>query len=281
MEYCTISVRGSSRERNEDAYGTREGDIFVAADGVGGSRHGEVASETAVRVILQWLDSHAQLLNMRPKLTLLSAVRQANDEIIRRGLNDPRLIGMGTTIVVAFLHENHAYVVNVGDSRAYLIRPPHTIEQLSMDHTLLQELLKSKKSVDKPHNLNFLQRVITQSLGSRRISPHHSETGLREGDYIVLCTDGLTTTVSNDQIMSAVLSGSPLRTISRKLVSTAREAGGGDDITIVLVHAVHNASIANHSVRNKLSQTSGTRRDPRIIASRMIGCHAKRFNQMI
>jgi len=233
-------MRGSLRERNEDAYAVTRQGIFVIADGVGGSRYGEVASVLATHTISRYLTSHRESLRRRPKPVMIKSVKEANGEIIKQGLIDPRLIGMGATIVAAFLDGEHAHVVSVGDSRAYLVRPPTIIKQLTRDHSLLQELQKHLKDDQEILRAKSLRHIITQWLGSREVFPYYSSLFLRDGDYILLCTDGLTGTLSDTQIMNQVLSGSTLEKITQGLTSAVKQEGSSDDTTIVLVHLEDN-----------------------------------------
>jgi protein phosphatase len=169
---------------------------------------------------------------------MIAAAKETNSEIFRQGLIDPRFIGMGTTVVAAFLDKQRAHLVNVGDSRAYLIRPPNIIKQLTKDHSLLQELHDRLGDHEISHS-KLLKHIITQWLGSRKISPYYSSIALRRGDYVLLCTDGLSGILSGTQIMDKIVSGSTLEKANRELVTAAKEMGGNDDITIVLVRVDH------------------------------------------
>jgi protein phosphatase len=166
---------------------------------------------------------------------MIGAVREANDAIIRRGLMDPRFVGMGTTVVVAFLDGKKAHIVNVGDSRGYLIRPPATIRQLTQDHSLLQEL-KITQCQQNSINSQLLKHIVTQWLGSRDVSPYYSSVSLRHSDFVMLCTDGLTNALSETSIMHLVLSGSTLQEINQELSLAVTEGDATDDVTTILVY---------------------------------------------
>jgi len=234
MKYSVLSKMGSLRERNEDACAVTRQGIFVVADGVGGSTYGEVASKIAVTTISHYLTSHYPSLKSRPQPTMINAVKETNREIIKQGLMDPRLIGMASTIVAAFLDGKRAHLVSVGDSRAYLFRPPSMIKRLTKDHSILQELKEHLKSNQEILPAKSLNHIITQWLGSRKISPYYSSISLRREDYVLLCTEGLTGTLSDTQIMNEIMSGSTLEKINQELASAAQEEGGNDDITIVI-----------------------------------------------
>jgi protein phosphatase len=235
MEYRAFSLKGSFRDQNEDAYAVGRNGVFVVADGVGGGKYGEVASRIAARTIPIYLASNMHSLMRKPRSTMIRAVREANEAIIRHGLMDPRFVGMGTTVVVAFLDGKKAHIVNVGDSRGYIIRPPATIRQLTKDHSLLQEL-KITQNQQSSINSQLLKHVVTQWLGSREVSPYYSTVSLRRSDFFLLCTDGLTNALSETSIMHLVLSGSILQQISRELSLAVTDRSATDDVTIILVY---------------------------------------------
>jgi serine/threonine protein phosphatase PrpC len=236
LEFAGISDKGLQRTRNEDAYFADARGIFVTADGLGGHKFGEIASGLARDVIAQDLLSIGDELAKDPRKILTRAVRKANNQIVSKTEADPRLNGMGTTVVVGYLRNHVFHLANVGDSRAYAIRPPDHIRQLTRDHSFVQELV-GLGSIDSAQARNHpMSNILTQSLGQKaNLWIDYAEVRVRSEDFLLLCTDGLTEAVSDQEILSVLRKGSALKQMCSELVRMAKASGGNDDVTVILV----------------------------------------------
>lgn len=229
---------GRIRRSNEDSYGIYPNlHLYVVADGMGGHVAGEVASRLAVEAIRS---SFAATLKNGDSLSssqrLVQSIQEANEEIIRTSREDPRLIGMGTTVVAVLLDKDTAQVAHAGDSRVYLLRNQE-IKQLTHDHSLLNEylqrgLLTLEKSEGYPY-----KHIITRALGSHPLVEVDLQTvQLRPGDCFLLCTDGLTNMLVEEDIRSILLTmDNDLEKGCHRLIDLANAKGGEDNITAVLI----------------------------------------------
>jgi len=220
--------RGRVRELNEDVYGMRlnEG-LFVVCDGMGGCTSGEVASRMALDTILSELDDPAGdgSSHGREDATYLSqtsrlaeAVRRSNQVIYDRAQQDERQAGMGTTMVGAWISDHVASVAHVGDSRAYLWHRD-ALEALTRDH-----------SVDGHQNI--LLRVLGRTPD---VDVELNEVPVQPGDYVLLCSDGLTRMVPDDAVARAIVDFGDPQAICNHLIDAANRNGGQDNITLVVV----------------------------------------------
>lgn len=236
--------RGICRKRNEDSIAiVRDLSLFVIADGIGGQPAGEVASRMAVEAICRHVrdslvGSEPFAGNSDPNRSgmadrLASAVRAANQVILRAGGDNPSWKGMGTTVAAAWCAGSRACIAHVGDSRVYLLRD--TLRQLTEDHTLAAELVRQGVVTHEEAEQSSRKNVITRALGlSSEIDVSHTEIELRVGDRLLLCTDGLTAMLP-DAVIGAVLSAYPAQIAGGKLVDLANQVGGHDNTTVILV----------------------------------------------
>lgn len=238
---------GMRRDHNEDSYLVDDdAQLYVVADGMGGHLGGEMASMLAVTTIKDSVrDDRGNVLNGRafkgpieqhPALMILpKAVKRACAAIFRKAQEVPELQGMGTTVTgVAFI-DNYAFFGHVGDSRAYLIRDGR-IEQLSEDHSLVNEQLKAGLITPEQARMSRFKHIITRSVGFEEdVAVDTMVVPTLEGDIYVLCSDGLANLVANNEIRD-VLQGAFLRDGPRDLVALANERGGDDNITVVVLY---------------------------------------------
>ena len=217
---------GLVRDHNEDNYLTDEG-LFAVADGVGGHKAGEVASQTAVDTLQR---------EFREPTTdgLVDAVKTAN-----LAESNPDQRGMGTTLTaVALVNEDgeeRLAVVNVGDSRAYLLQQGE-LEQLTEDHSLVEQLVREGQLTPAEAQVHPQRSIITRALGlDPEVEVDSWELTPYKGDRILLCSDGLTNEVSDDEIASTLRSVGDPEEAARQLVNEARDHGGSDNITCVVV----------------------------------------------
>ena len=232
---------GRVRPQNEDAYMSRADDgLFVVCDGMGGAPAGEVASELAIQAIARGLngqrgDVPASSPFLPHTTRLLDAVRQSNEFIYGQAQKDPRQAGMGTTVVGAWIREQIAGVAHVGDSRAYLWHDDR-LEPLTRDHSLMEAHIEAGL-VDEGRNLPVEQQnILVRVLGREpAVDVDVTEVPVRSGDYVLLCSDGLTRMVPEAEMAKAIQTFQDPQQICDHLIATANRNGGADNITVVVV----------------------------------------------
>jgi protein phosphatase len=222
------SDTGRRRRRNEDNYVVAP-PLFAVADGMGGAQAGEVASRLAASA-LEGEDSDG----LRGLERIDALIQEANRRIYDRASTDPAASGMGTTMTVALVEEMTVAIGHVGDSRAYLVRGEQ-MEQLTDDHSLVNELLKSGRLSEEEAHVHPQRSVITRAVGT---DPDVDVDGFtieaEEGDVFLLCSDGLTDMVSDEEILELVHSHrDDLDKAVKALVTAANRRGGEDNITAV------------------------------------------------
>ena len=223
-----ITDTGRKRRRNEDAY-VCEPPLFAIADGMGGAQAGEVASRLAAAALRE---SGAKTLGGERRISDL--IQEANRRVYDRSSTDPNTSGMGTTITVALVENDNVAFGHVGDSRAYLIRAGR-IEQVTEDHSLVNELLKSGKLSREEAESHPQRSVITRALGTDPDVDVDTFTIAAEaGDVFLLCSDGLTDMVGEGEILELVeRNRADLDSALKSLVKAANRSGGDDNITVV------------------------------------------------
>jgi len=224
---AAVTDPGRRRRRNEDSY-VIEPPLFAIADGMGGAQAGEVASRLAT-VALKESGTEAS-----GEERIFDLIQKANRRVYDRSSTDPNTSGMGTTITVALVENERVAFGHVGDSRAYLIREA-TMEQLTEDHSLVNELLKTGRLSREEAESHPQRSVITRALGTDPdVDVDTFTIAAREGDLFLLCSDGLTDMVSEDSILSVVeRNRDDIDDALRALVRAANKAGGEDNITVV------------------------------------------------
>jgi PPM family protein phosphatase len=221
---------GRARDGNEDSYLVQP-PLFVVADGMGGHLAGEVASQTAIRVITDQYESDPASAGSR----LAAYVQEANRSIHARSEESPDLSGMGTTCTLLFLDGTDAHFVHVGDSRAYLFRQGE-ISQITEDHTLVERMVKEGRIQRNEAARHPQRNVITRALGlDEDVSVDTVDIVVRSGDRLLLCSDGLNSMLDDDEIRSLLETGPDAQTTADRLVEKANEAGGDDNITVIVV----------------------------------------------
>jgi PPM family protein phosphatase len=235
--YAVASDTGRRRRRNEDNYVVAP-PLFAVADGMGGAQAGEVASRLAASA-LEGGDSDG--LNGPERIDAL--IQEANRRIYDRAATDPTASGMGTTMTVALVEGMTVAIGHVGDSRAYLVRGEQ-MEQLTDDHSLVNELLKSGRLSEEEAQVHPQRSVITRAVGT---DPDVDVDGFtieaEEGDVFLLCSDGLTDMVEDEEILELVHAHrDDLEKAVKSLVSAANRGGGEDNITAVAFRISADAS---------------------------------------
>jgi serine/threonine protein phosphatase PrpC len=241
LDVAQLTDVGRKREHNEDNMAfvipkdslvmASKGALFIVADGMGGHAAGEVASEIAVDTVS---NMYYQEDSNDVAVSLLRAIKRANASIHQRAAENLLRTGMGTTCVAAVLRGNMAYIANVGDSRAYLLRG-NQVKQISQDHSWVAEQVRAGLLTDEQARTHAQRNVITRCLGTQAevdIDVYHEE--LHEGDFLVLCTDGLSGLVSDEELQRIVDQFVPQESVYH-LVERANENGGQDNITAIVV----------------------------------------------
>jgi protein phosphatase len=242
-EFAARSDKGLVRSGNEDSFGTHPGEgIVVVADGMGGYRAGEVASRIAVETVLHHLIKQVPKANLERCLDEVErAIEQANKAIWKAVQETPDLQSMGTTVVVGIFRDGGLGFAWVGDSRLYLLRE-HCLVQLTTDHTLVQELVNQHlfPSVTAAMNAGVGEHVLVRALGAE--DPLMVDVGnveLAVGDIVLFCSDGLNHMVDNRAIERILNTPrTDLKTKVDQLIQLACDAGGRDNITVVLTEVL-------------------------------------------
>jgi protein phosphatase len=228
-EHFERTDTGRQRKGNEDAYFARS-PLFVVADGMGGAQAGEVASGTAVEVFQDGLPDGSDPVESR----LRSLVLEANARINALAQSDDALAGMGTTVTAAYVGEDELAIAHVGDSRMYRLRDGG-LERLTDDHTLVEELVRQGKLTPEEADHHPQRSIITRALGPEPgVEPDSFTWPGRDGDVYLICSDGLTGMVPEPRVAEILAGARSLSAAGRALVDAANEAGGRDNITVVL-----------------------------------------------
>jgi serine/threonine protein phosphatase PrpC len=238
---------GQQRANNEDCFRIVQPlNLFVVSDGMGGEAHGEIASAMAVETVVktcmgeetgtvtvsteehpEWSDKTRLLLN---------AAQLANKKIYESAEANPQQQGMGATLTAAWINEEKLSVVHVGDSRVYLLRSG-VLQQLTSDHSLVAEQVRRGILTAAEAEHSELQSVLLRALGTQpEIEVDAEEHMVFPDDILLLCSDGLTRMVTEQNIAATLQSESDPGRVAEKLVAQANENGGGDNITVVVVH---------------------------------------------
>jgi serine/threonine protein phosphatase PrpC len=255
LDVAQLTDVGRKREHNEDNMAfvipkdsqvmTSKGALFIVADGMGGHAAGEVASEIAVDSVS---NMYYQEDSNDVAVSLLRAIRRANASIHQRAAENLLRTGMGTTCVAAVLRGNVAYIANVGDSRAYLLRG-NEVKQISHDHSWVAEQVRAGLLTEEQARTHAQRNVITRCLGTQaEVDVDVFQEELHEGDSLVLCTDGLSGLVSDEELQRIVDQFVPQESVYH-LVERANENGGPDNITAIVVR-VQEVGEELPSVRN-------------------------------
>jgi len=231
-----VSDRGRKRPSNEDAFGySIEHGVFVVCDGMGGAAAGEIASSLAVDEMMRLLVGDG-LAAPTPE-EAEKAVYAANQAIYARSQRNPKLAGMGTTLVSLITGDRKVWILNVGDSRGYRMRQG-TLEQVTQDHSLVEEQVRMGRMKRAEALRSPLRNVITRALGTQsQVTADIFAMDAEPGDLYLLCSDGLTRELSDELIESLLRLELPLDELCTRLLGAANKAGGHDNITCLLVRA--------------------------------------------
>jgi protein phosphatase len=245
--HVEVTDVGKVRDHNEDALGSQPDiGLWVLADGMGGYNAGEVASGIAVKTIIDLVTQACKTEKrgeiekgtgyMRQTIVLRDAIHRANKVINQTAQSQPQCEGMGTTLVASLFYDNRVSIAHVGDSRMYRLRG-NRFEQITMDHSLLQELVDrgfySQEEAQRSTNRNY----VTRALGvEANVEVEVQEMDVQKGDYFLMCSDGLPDMVEDEDIHLTISTFSnDVRTVGEQLIKLTNDNGGRDNVSVVLV----------------------------------------------
>jgi PPM family protein phosphatase len=247
LAHVEVTDVGKVRDHNEDTIGSQpEIGLWVLADGMGGYNAGEVASGIAVKTIVDLVtqackrEKRGEIESgtgyMRQTIVLRDAIHRANKVINQTAQSQPQCEGMGTTLVASLFYDNKVSIAHVGDSRMYRLRG-NRFEQITMDHSLLQELVDrgfySQEEAQRSTNRNY----VTRALGvEANVEVEVQEIDVQKGDYFLMCSDGLPDMVEDEDIHLTISTFSnDVRTVGEQLIKLTNDNGGRDNVSVILV----------------------------------------------
>ena len=237
MKVFSMTDIGRKREMNQDyVFSTDQRignlpDLFVVADGMGGHKAGDLASQYATHVLVEQIRHNQE---NEPERIISEAVYAANRKLVKISQEDESLQGMGTTLIAATIVDHTLYFANVGDSRLYVIG--NEIRQISKDHSLVEEMVRlgGLKEEEAKHHPD--KNIITRAVGVKNtVEPDFFEYNLEEKDIVLMCTDGLTNMVDDNEIFDIIKNENDVEKTVRELINKANKNGGKDNIGVVLV----------------------------------------------
>lgn len=237
MEAYALTDVGRVRNQNQDyIYFSSDpagslGNLLLVADGMGGHNAGDYASRFAVENLNSYIGRHR---GASPVKILESGIRQVNRELYRRSMESQALSGMGTTLVAATAQEDVLFVANVGDSRLYLFRNGRLV-QITRDHSYVEELVALGQIERNSRDYLSKKNIITRALGVMpEVEVDFFEQQLQAGDLILMCSDGLSNMLDNEEMESVLSEHGTLKSKTEKLVDRANEQGGYDNIAVLV-----------------------------------------------
>ncbi len=237
MKVCVSTDIGRRREKNQDYYFTSEDpvgllpNLFIIADGMGGHRAGDFASKQVVETMSAVARETEE---GEVEDVLRTCVERANEALCAYSATHEEMRGMGSTVVAAVLTDRTLHIANVGDSRLYLVGDK--IRQLTTDHSLVHEMLMRGEIDEETARTHPKRNIITRALGTAdSVEVDLFREELTKGEMILLCTDGLTNMVENDEIRSVLAGSEELQERTDRLVELANEHGGRDNITAIVI----------------------------------------------
>ncbi|HYP32258.1 MAG TPA: Stp1/IreP family PP2C-type Ser/Thr phosphatase [Burkholderiaceae bacterium] len=243
LEFFSVTDTGRARRNNEDSVAVDEpGGIAVLADGMGGYNAGEVASGMASERVRGELGQRLKTLGAAPDeaamtSALLDAVDSANREVYDAAMSHPEYAGMGTTLVVAVYRGARLWLGHIGDSRGYRFRNGH-LEQLTRDHSLLQEQIDAGLITAEQAAYSMHKNLVTRAVGvDELVDLEIHDYPVEPGDILLMCSDGLSDMLSDEQIEQLLRTNDSLPTAGAMLVQAANAAGGRDNIAVILARA--------------------------------------------
>lgn len=247
MQAFGLTDKGITRINNQDylySLPCKTGvlpNLFIVADGMGGHLAGDYASKYTVMRITELIE---QNVTENSDIELIDeCIQTVNKELYSKAEMEEEFSGMGTTLVLCYIRDNIVYAANVGDSRLYIINESD-IRQITHDHSLVEELI-AQGSIEKDSSTYYEKKnVITRAVGvADSVCVDYFEAELSEGDSVLLCSDGLTNMVSDDEIMRIVNNNIESEDCVKELINKANSNGGRDNITVVVIKQIQGGGI--------------------------------------
>lgn len=237
MDIWGITHRGAVRQQNQDAYAARRLDdgrvIALVCDGMGGARAGNVASTMAVELFMDGL--LGTLPDQSDEEWLRQAAASANHAVFQRASTDPECTGMGTTLVAALAGEGEAVILNEGDSRAYHVTQ-EGISLVTRDHSLVEDMVERGELTRDQARIHPHKNLITRALGAEPVLMADCfRQPIAPGDYLLLCSDGLSNVVTEQEMLYEVIHGGEDEGCCQRLLDIALQRGAPDNVTVVLI----------------------------------------------
>lgn len=237
MRTFSMTDKGKTREMNQDYVFVSEQpvgnlpNLFIVADGMGGHNAGDYASRYAVEVIAREIEHSGQ---QAPAAIFETAVECANQELMAKAEEDVQLAGMGTTAVLATLQGEQLWIANVGDSRLYIINDE--IRQITRDHSLVEEMVRRGELEKEEARIHRNKNIITRAIGATEdVVADIFEVDLQKEDQILMCSDGLTNMIEDEEIRKIVKSRGKIEKRVEKLIECANQNGGKDNISVIII----------------------------------------------
>ncbi len=237
MKTFAITDIGQKRSINQDYVYTSElpignlPNLFLVADGMGGHQAGDVASKYTVEHIVSDIQENP---DHNPVKVLRTAIEKANEGLLEMAKNNEHLMGMGTTLVAATIIGDYMYVANVGDSRLYIMND--TVTQITKDHSLVEEMVRTGAIDRLEARFHPKKNIITRAIGVKdKVMIDFFDVKLKPEDTVLLCSDGLTNMVEDDDIHILINQQVDIAGKAEKLIETANQNGGKDNITVIVI----------------------------------------------
>ena len=237
MKAFSITDIGERRQVNQDYVFCEEDkvgildNLFIVADGMGGHNAGDFASRFSVQEVVERISKS----NLSSPIEVIEmAIKETNKALLKKAQEDAELEGMGTTFVAATISDGTLYVANIGDSRLYLIHDE--IEQITVDHSLVEEMVRTGKLEKSEARFHPNKNIITRALGvGDSVDVDFFDVAVKTGDIVLICSDGLTNMLDDRDILRIIKENDDVEMTAKNLVKEANQNGGRDNIGIVLV----------------------------------------------
>lgn len=238
MKAYAITDIGLVRTNNQDyAFAKTESvgnfpNLFVVADGMGGHKAGDLASRIATETVVDTVQEQSGANTIQ---IMVNAIQAANEQVLEKAKESEDYNGMGTTIVLATIMDRMLYVANVGDSRLYVING-NDIEQVTRDHSLVEEMIINGQIGRNEARTHEKKNIITRAIGGEKnLMADYFDVRLKDGDIVLMCTDGLSNMLDDEEIRRIVTRKKDIQEVAEDLVAAAKQNGGKDNIGIVLI----------------------------------------------
>jgi PPM family protein phosphatase len=242
MRYAVKSDKGMIREKNEDSYNIIDNYngsliIFIIADGMGGHNSGELASKMAVDTASKYIRNTPEMMNSRENIprAIKKIIDDTNSNVFANSKKNIENTGMGTTFIITVIFNKRLYIGHVGDSRVYLIRNNEII-RVTTDHSYVEELVKIGSLTREEAESHPRKNIITKALGCEQtLEADIYSCDCKKDDCLILCTDGLTNMLGEQEIKEAVLNSKTPEDACNILIKRANKNGGRDNITVIVI----------------------------------------------